>query len=320
MSSLPDEEPLPTNVEEAEALIERHKRAILRISSHVNRFSSAAFVPDEILCEIFKLYATDSLENGVYPYEFIKLAHICRYWRAIVLGCASLWTHIKVVDSLNFPPFLRTMKDWSRNRPLTVSAVLKNNTKSKSPAALKILFTKVFDRIRELDIQAQDRNLPALFKFISQRGCLPMLRTFKIKRLPLTSRRPTSLADIVFPCWNELPALQNLVIDGYPLEVIRPLIPQSIRSLTFLQSEVGCRFGNLSTDMLPTLLFGILSATPVLEHLYFATSLGPSPLQRQVDLPRLKSLTVTSSINGSQLYLPIWIALEQVHIRCITYP
>ncbi|KAJ8475010.1 hypothetical protein ONZ51_g6843 [Trametes cubensis] len=55
---------------------------------------SVARLPDDVLCELFRLiYDALQHENAFYP-DFVRLLHVCRRWRLIALSMPTLWREV----------------------------------------------------------------------------------------------------------------------------------------------------------------------------------------------------------------------------------
>lgn len=79
--------------------IERLKSNIRSFLSHRNTLSPISRLPSEILSHIFALTqppedSDQSKEKSFTSFDWIVVSHVCRAWRFIALGCATLWTGI----------------------------------------------------------------------------------------------------------------------------------------------------------------------------------------------------------------------------------
>ncbi|KAJ3540384.1 hypothetical protein NMY22_g4323 [Coprinellus aureogranulatus] len=78
-------------------------------------------LPHEILSTIFQ--TTKSLLKYTYPQPrnrltWVRVSHVCRYWREVALDAASLWSYLDFPRP--DPEFTRLMLQRSKNAPLTV--------------------------------------------------------------------------------------------------------------------------------------------------------------------------------------------------------
>ncbi|RPD66697.1 hypothetical protein L226DRAFT_529106 [Lentinus tigrinus ALCF2SS1-7] len=113
-----------------------HVEEILRLKRLFNSSSRIARLPTHILSRIFLAHATTFYQrrlayfNGVRGehigdsthkdlYSWTTVAHVCRYWREVALGCAQLWTTI-VLDERVSPQFTKLLLERSRGLPLNV--------------------------------------------------------------------------------------------------------------------------------------------------------------------------------------------------------
>lgn len=125
--------------------IRKHKHAIADLRRGLNSLLSIARLPDELLAEIFMIYAAvfkadlaDSqraaghtatryllqhptvIRRTESQYAWIRVTHICHRWREVALGFPRLWTHI----DCRRPDMTAEWLLRSKAAPLHVSSVL----------------------------------------------------------------------------------------------------------------------------------------------------------------------------------------------------
>ena len=100
-------------------------------------------IPPEVLSEIFLTVALHSKaddDDDDEDLEWIRVTHVCRYWRKTALDCLELWTNLSFVN----PKFTKVMIMRPRNAPLSVECGWRD-----SPNIDKIL-RKVLSRTERL--------------------------------------------------------------------------------------------------------------------------------------------------------------------------
>ena len=82
-------------------------------------------LPDDVLCEIFLLYAKDCRQQyeeshwgdfKQWPYVWTRVALVCRRWRTVALGYTALWTWVVPIRA----EATRTFLQRSGQRRLTI--------------------------------------------------------------------------------------------------------------------------------------------------------------------------------------------------------
>ena len=117
-----------------------HQKAIAQYRGCLNLLAAPInTLPREILGIIFKLYveyyvkglrlkfSRDMLPLSAKPYLWIKLAHVCRYWRGVVLSHAALFTYVRATEMMyrkQHRDFLRDYLSISGQSPLDVDGEL----------------------------------------------------------------------------------------------------------------------------------------------------------------------------------------------------
>ncbi|KAJ7713132.1 hypothetical protein DFH07DRAFT_758942 [Mycena maculata] len=63
-------------------------------------------LPDEITSEIFLQYVNSSPQENFRPWRPLcpmRLASVCRSWRAVALSTCRLWTYLSIGDRYTYP-------------------------------------------------------------------------------------------------------------------------------------------------------------------------------------------------------------------------
>ncbi|OCH93820.1 hypothetical protein OBBRIDRAFT_710529, partial [Obba rivulosa] len=105
---------------------------IIDLKTRWNTFSPVSRLPTELLAKIFILRARDTTDrdlDALYRkkyglalagaekrYTWIRVAQVCRHWRAVALNCPRLWNHIYVTS----PKWMETLLPRTLEAPLSV--------------------------------------------------------------------------------------------------------------------------------------------------------------------------------------------------------
>lgn len=116
----------------------------------LNRLVSIAQLPPEILAEIFMFWtiearARPAFSSGTRDIQrgWHKIAHVCHYWRQVVLNCPGLWNNLEVLADIGWT---REMLSRTRMAPLRVQVISPDARKSE---ALSLVFQEL-PRIQEI--------------------------------------------------------------------------------------------------------------------------------------------------------------------------
>ena len=77
------------------------------LPSQLNPLAPIACLPRDLLEQIFKVYVLDAhraclarrgqspwTSEAAFPYGWIKITHVCRYWRMVAIAYSSLWAYV----------------------------------------------------------------------------------------------------------------------------------------------------------------------------------------------------------------------------------
>ncbi|TFK60207.1 hypothetical protein BDN72DRAFT_940751, partial [Pluteus cervinus] len=133
----------------------------------------------EILTNIF----SDAITCGILPkqtipHQLLRISWVSRSWRAVALGCASLWTHI----SGQKPHWLNESIRRSGQVPLTMDLMIMNSTITGTAP-----FLEYIPRIKELRVRMDNRMSWGERKEISLfwRSPAPLLEYLEVERAAL---------------------------------------------------------------------------------------------------------------------------------------
>ncbi|KAH9935076.1 hypothetical protein B0H21DRAFT_759408 [Amylocystis lapponica] len=139
----------PRNAQEwARAKINQVEKYLLNLKSCHNSFAPINRLPNELLVDIF---SHDRDRGKVPSMAWVRLTHVCRYWRGIVLATPTLWSKIYIDASSKEGPTL-LHNHLLRSVPSKVDIVLLKAAKEDASAILQDLGQHA-DRIRRLHLR-----------------------------------------------------------------------------------------------------------------------------------------------------------------------
>lgn len=164
-------------------------------------------LPWEVLCAVFAHLA---------PGELIDVTHVCRYWRAVALDDANLWSDI-ATSNLDY---CRAMVDRSKAVGLHVNLQPHRNLRSPSASSFATLeydeslvsiLSEAFDRVRALHI-SRYVHPSSLERMLAAPA--PALMRFSMQSLPMTISHSNELFSGVAP------SLRHVSIYTMPLSIM----------------------------------------------------------------------------------------------------
>ncbi|KAI0755785.1 hypothetical protein C8Q74DRAFT_322668 [Fomes fomentarius] len=256
-------------------------------------------LPTELLVIIFKFCHPVAHHQGVVqldswgsgnPVEtstILTITHVSSLWRCVALSCDELWTHVDGECYARLTAFL----DRSQQRPLWLS--LDTDTSH----FMHVLSTHRL-RIRRLDFTVHHGDDDA-FPLLSVH--LPSLECFTLSYFNIPQRTSALPPTVLFgDNVSQLKALAVLYMgDWWPTN--------RFTHLTHLHLALDFR----TDDPTPEKFLGLLSRTPMLEHLHVLGMTGPgtptNPRRSQVDLSRLRSVVFVHSELAEVLMVLIYL-------------
>lgn len=254
-------------------------KRLLDVRSRMNMMAPACRLPAELLVEIFKTVQKFSPTDGM---RWIRVTHVCRYWRDIALHSQALWACIRPCSG----SFVRMCKKRAGVAPLSLfwdSSISSPEMNLVLP--FKDRFVKVFLAL------SPDDMLENIGDFDEPWHNLESLT------LSTTALSPEiDLLDL--SCWTSSARLQNLRLDAvaFPIACWSTLaIFRALRSLSLL---------NWPHDVQPSMadVLGVLESCASLQVLLL-DRVEPAPLDvdvasypnptRKVSLPGLQKLTLS---------------------------
>lgn len=120
---------------------------IRALKTHRNTAAITGALPAEVLSNIFLLNV--AMYHDRKSNAWIRVAGVCRHWRAVALSCAALWTDFIRPAK---PEFITLMLEQSRKMPITVDMRLPNRSLNEQE---RILFSQ---NERLLNVALSGRN------------------------------------------------------------------------------------------------------------------------------------------------------------------
>ncbi|RPD64140.1 hypothetical protein L226DRAFT_373865 [Lentinus tigrinus ALCF2SS1-7] len=229
---------------------EEHARAILKSKSQINRLTLVASLPPELLSSIFlsivrehfaqtALAATASNDPPARsPNTWIKISHVCRDWRIVVLGTPKLWSYVMITGIFPVEVFLTR----SKRALLSVVAKIPSPHNYTHKAHLARVLVE-FARLKNLQIIRHPQDIGQICKEIN--GCAPFLETFTVALDSETIMfapfgyhwDPTHsipLFHVLSP--DRLPRLRTLNISNVPFRWDNPMFSATLTTLVVSKS------------------------------------------------------------------------------------
>ncbi|CAL1716262.1 unnamed protein product [Somion occarium] len=283
-------------LDKEETRIMRHLLAVRAIRNTlapaINR------LPEEIMSIIMSIFKEDTIVDDLPSPHWQQIAHVCRWWRAVALQTASLWTYLNASNVDVTHAYLTR----SGNAPLHIS--ISSFVTTTTVREVVDLIVPHSRRIVNLDLSWFFFDTPnEMARLISQP--LPILR--KLKLVNMFPPGPDVL--YIIPTVHERPSPMQ------DLELCMAYFPWSSTIFRGLRSlKLSYQYGNDATPPMDAFL-EILNSCPQLETLALAfagPTLGqvaayPEP-RRRINLGSIKEMKL-SVMNG------VDIAHLLAHIR-----
>ncbi|PSR72237.1 hypothetical protein PHLCEN_2v11829 [Hermanssonia centrifuga] len=290
--------------QEVEAAIDQHYRTICDLKFRWNMFSPInRRFPPEVLEEVFLYYAMGMCPS-VYEflhrsspgaYAWIRIGHVCRFWREIVLQLPRMWGHI-TVGPYTMPECVDEMLRRSRQTSLVVQAYLPAHTLSGF-TSLSVVLAQLH-RTRNLNLTVSAAHLVEHFGTLG--GTAPKLRNF-------TLTEPFGLGSPVDPPFpTQATHLNRLVISGHPLTKVQQMFCPSLRHLSL---------SSMNIDSLEILYQSLVKMPSIrtleLQFLDMHNTISMFS-DENVALPHLRSMRLSAGGNSA--------ALCARFLRRVTFP
>ena len=204
-------------VDECQAVIQAHERAIYALRSQRNAWSAVGRLPGEVVMEIFQFVLKNTKMSGI-----VQVSQVCQRWRDIAIDCPRLWSTLVITNTVQ-KDLIRLFLSRSRISPLTLKL------QSHRLGYIPDLLERDISRIRHLDVLLTHPNhhveltgVIALLQFPS-----PVLHSVYINQITAYSTPWPSGLHIECP-----PSLKRLSIvnctESWPLSLAGPSVSEFI--------------------------------------------------------------------------------------------
>ncbi|KAF5350233.1 hypothetical protein D9758_007815 [Tetrapyrgos nigripes] len=279
-----------SNVDLIDQEITQHQNTIRELKFHRNTFAPINQLPAEILCKIFMLCITPN-EHYARTYRdslrwsWIKVSHICQYWRSVALSCPSLWSRPDFLKPAWVPQMLQ------RSKMALLTVVLTDNWITPKSLDSIIAALQHLDRTRELTLSMSREHFEKLLPGINQAA--PYLQTLSLDASFANYRKEPGVSLPEDFMKGDTPRLSRLELKDCYL----PWESSLLKNLTFLKLH------HLSTTPSPSLrqLMEILNRMPALELLDLKNVLPTDSTivpSLYVTLPRLRMIRLDGEAAG----------------------
>ncbi|KAL1944912.1 hypothetical protein VTO73DRAFT_2532 [Trametes versicolor] len=282
--------------------IATHAQAIIDLRGRLNTMTSIARLPPELLSEVFLHVVRDSYYTDLSPnyppygtarfYNWVKVSHVCRSWRAIALGTPRLWGHIILTKR----PVVEDILARSKKAPLLVRACILSSTDERAQLLENVLQDS--SRLQELRLSGPARLLQELCPKLT--GPAGKLETLVLAENAAYSHAytpnvgDTALSAALFE--GQLPLLRSLEIRRLVFNWKNPVLSSTLTSLVLAgrfdsQSMLGS-FDQLLVTLETMTHLESLEIEDAIPRLPSETVALPTP-ERKVALPRLRRIALT---------------------------
>ena len=234
-------------------------------------------LPDEIVLAIFQCLVDDvRLADTSHPYQWIRVTHVCRRWRAVAISGSTLWSYVNTRGL----PFLGSLLARSKTAPLIFDVDF--NSTRRQPT-VKNLGWSQFHRMRSYRLVGSDAVMRFLHYEHEHEPHALILHTLKLQAQGKT------FIFVKHEWKSPLPALRELLLARLPVLKFSAIITSSLRRLDLIDAA----------PRLPaSTVLALLDGLPALQALTLSRSVQSSPgilaekRARSVTLRHLASLTL----------------------------
>ncbi|KAL4246093.1 hypothetical protein ABKN59_003292 [Abortiporus biennis] len=266
-----------------------HRRALIDLAYNLNSFCSVSRLPDELLCRIFEDYRDAT--SKIKPFGFVRISHVCRYWRNLAIRYTPLWSCIKISKWTR--SYLKVEEQLKRSgtSPLSVEVDM-TDVSDKRISCLRTIFNE-FERIQHFDFTFDDLA-PVNDLLFAQQAKPSILTSIRLSR---HSRDHSDDTDVSrFPSWS-ISYLTKLTTEQFTLRELPYFCRPTVRWFDYTFCDIP---SHPIVD--PNLhdLFATLKKMPTLEYVSIYTQMPEDALTistppKSLSLPSLKVLSISES-------------------------
>ncbi|KAI0782214.1 hypothetical protein C8Q75DRAFT_895985 [Abortiporus biennis] len=151
--------------------IKHYRRALIRLSIHLNTFATPSRLPDELLCIRKMESAPDGPDSRFQGSQMLQT-------KSVALNFLPFWSHIKIMDNSKYTPCIEEFLVKSKEAPLHVIAAIHPSSRSVSLKVFKSVVTEEFHRIQSLDLVIPSINFNG--KLFSRKNATKGLKTIHL--------------------------------------------------------------------------------------------------------------------------------------------
>ncbi|KAH9841861.1 uncharacterized protein C8Q71DRAFT_351665 [Rhodofomes roseus] len=271
---------------------------IHELNGQLNALCPIHAFPPEVLSKVLLYLAGHYAESPPRLQDWIQVTHVCRYWRAVALGCSTLWARFTITTPRD-PEWMAVFLERSKQLPLSVSVSPRHKPykwiSGKSLEEPLSLVLSYLSRIRTLYLTLETMCSPEVLELLD--GPAPLLEYLAItEHQSIPRRRATAVSD---PLSRLLRRPETARLRHLELQCPVDWTGLSLQGLTRLHVKTPVIATSLSAFL------GALAQMPVLEELVTgrAFARGPqageeadtSPLPTQAALRTLRTVRIEES-------------------------
>ncbi|KAI0790707.1 hypothetical protein C8Q75DRAFT_100237 [Abortiporus biennis] len=310
---------IPTRKEEVVRKMQCYQRALRKLSSQFNKFLPIFRLPDEVLCKIFAFYrfsksSPSSVDPTYFPYGFIRITHVCQYWRNVAMNFSPLCDCFELgmfgINNANAEWAVEQLRR-SNNLPLTINAHIDEDASTILSTILKQYWHRIQTlHLRFLSVPTPNEVDSALQGFSEESETISILHTLSIRVEDLYRDRLHSGSPLFRLPSRSLSQIRELTMIN--------LVPREIAY--FLSSAIRTFEYHYASNLIGVTVDGILDLLdniPNVEHVVLDTSISVVSTEptKLVTLPFLTALSVTEDDIDIVLYLLRSLDIRLRHLK-----
>ncbi|THH29218.1 hypothetical protein EUX98_g4964 [Antrodiella citrinella] len=278
------------------------QRKMALAKRRLNTYTLVACFPSEVLINIFSHYQHLTREaegdsEGRHegrPYLWIKVTHVCFFWRHASISAPELWTRISVTNAACVKEMFKRVRGAKLSLKVTMSPLIDDHKTLQSRITITQRCLAILQRFTSVDVLAGDtQDLADLFRSANNPGQLQKL-----------------ILSVV-----GLPGMPEPLYEGTPIPFIKKSMPHlrhlQYQGANFQWTETALRPSLTHVDIRNTQPAGVagftvtqfvraLQTMPLLQSLtlvdVFASNQAECRASPPIKLPALQSLRIDGSV------------------------
>ncbi|KAH8091713.1 hypothetical protein BXZ70DRAFT_952961 [Cristinia sonorae] len=273
-----------------------YQRKLVQARRRLNVYTLVAWIPPEVLVEIFLHFRQLTRESegdipGSHegrPYYWIKISHICYFWRCVALSTPHLWTQITVTNSACVQEMFRRARGHRLQLKVNLNPLIDDHESLPARVKLAQRCLSILPRFSSVDVLASDtQDLADLLKPATSPAHLD---TLIIATLGIPGM-PDSYEGSPIPfIQKSMPRLRRLQYEGPRIHWL-----ENAFRPTLTHVEICCTQRSAAAQMFTvTRVIRALQEMPGLRHLTlreaFATTQPECRVSSPIDMAKLRFL------------------------------